>query len=98
MTSTDRDAAKARVRAKLDARHQMPAREYIASLLHATRTHAEAEAMLAEVEREAAAKALSDAVETARGEYLTDATGDETDDAYNRGVADVIAAIDQFKA
>jgi DNA-binding protein Fis len=50
------------------------------------------------VEREAAAKALSDAVETARGEYLADATGDETDEAYNQGVADVIAAIDQLKA
>jgi hypothetical protein len=54
--------------------------------------------LLDRVEREAAAKALSDAVETARGEYLTDATGDETDEAYNRGVADVIAAIDQLRA
>ncbi|MGW1950114.1 hypothetical protein ACWCRC_38145 [Streptomyces sp. NPDC001940] len=54
--------------------------------------------LLDRVEREAAAKALSDAVETARGEYLTDATGDETDEAYNRSVADVIAAIDKLKA
>lgn len=37
---------------------------------------------------------LNEAIEAARGEYLTDATGDETDEAYNRGVADVIAAID----
>ncbi|MER6350643.1 hypothetical protein ABT186_02005 [Streptomyces sp. NPDC001634] len=54
--------------------------------------------LLDRVEKEAAARALSDAVETARGEYLTDATGDETDEAYNRGVADVIAAIDALKA
>ncbi|MGW1135301.1 hypothetical protein [Streptomyces griseoluteus] len=37
---------------------------------------------------------LHEAIEAARSEYLTVATGDETDDAYNRGVADAIAAID----
>lgn len=37
---------------------------------------------------------LREAIEAARDEHLTDATGDETDDAYNRGVADAIAAID----
>lgn len=40
------------------------------------------------------AETLREAIEAARGEYLTDATGDETDDAYNRGVADAVAAID----
>jgi hypothetical protein len=40
------------------------------------------------------AENLREAIEAARGEYLTDATGDETDEAYNRGVADSIAAID----
>jgi len=50
---------------------------------------AEAESILAEHD----ALQLAKAIEAARGEYLTDATGDETDEAYNRGVADVIAAI-----
>lgn len=36
---------------------------------------------------------LAKAIEAARDEYLTDATGDETDEAYNRGVADAIAAV-----
>lgn len=40
------------------------------------------------------AEVLGEAIEAARGEYLTDATGDETDEAYNRGVSDAIAAID----
>jgi hypothetical protein len=39
------------------------------------------------------AEVLNEAIEAARGEYLTDATGDETDEAYNRGVSDAIAAI-----
>lgn len=40
------------------------------------------------------AEILAEAIEAARGEYLTDATGTGTDDAYNRGVAAAIAAID----
>jgi hypothetical protein len=39
------------------------------------------------------AAVLAEAIAAARGEYLTDATGDETDEAYNRGVSDAIAAI-----
>lgn len=50
---TDRAAAKARVRAKVAAQKAMPARERIYHLLCATHSHAEAEAMLAEVERNA---------------------------------------------
>lgn len=64
MTSTDREAAKARVRAKNEALRQMPARDYIANLLHATRTHAEAEALLAEV--------VADAVEHERQQRQAD--------------------------
>lgn len=45
-----REAAKARVRAKVEASRAMPARERIYHLLCATYTHAEAEAMLAEVD------------------------------------------------
>jgi hypothetical protein len=48
----EREAAKARVRAKLEARQQMTAREYLASLLHATHTHADAEAIIDRFERE----------------------------------------------
>jgi hypothetical protein len=44
-----REAAKARVRAKVEAAKAMPARERIYHLLCATHTHAEAEAMLDEV-------------------------------------------------
>lgn len=47
-----REAAKARVRAKREAEKAMPARERIYWTLHATMTHAEAEALLAEVEQE----------------------------------------------
>lgn len=51
-TTPEREAAKARVRAKLEARQQMTAREYLSSLLHATHTHAEAEAILDTFERQ----------------------------------------------
>lgn len=36
---------------------------------------------------------LSEAVEAARSEYLTDNTGDPEDEAYNRGVSDATAAV-----
>ena len=36
---------------------------------------------------------IARAVEAGRSEYLTDATSDETDEAYNRGVADAVAAV-----
>ncbi len=52
-SSPEREAAKARVRAKVDAASAMSAREYVYNLLSATRTHAEAEAMLAEIEANA---------------------------------------------
>jgi Uma2 family endonuclease len=51
-TTSDREAAKARVRAKVEAREQMTAREYLANLLHATNTHADAEAILDLFERQ----------------------------------------------
>ncbi|WP_369167864.1 hypothetical protein AB5J49_08265 [Streptomyces sp. R28] len=47
-----REAAKARVRAKVAARHDMTAREYLANLLHATNTHADTEAILDAFERQ----------------------------------------------
>lgn len=37
--------------------------------------------------------ALNRAIEAARGEYLTDATGTPEDEAYNQAVSDVVAAI-----
>ncbi|MFI8942668.1 hypothetical protein [Streptomyces syringium] len=40
------------------------------------------------------AEVLAEAVEAARGEYLTDSTGDPGDEAYNRGVSDAIAAVE----
>ncbi|MFE7727406.1 hypothetical protein ACFU5D_16625 [Streptomyces anthocyanicus] len=49
------------------------------------------------VEKEAAAKALSDAVEAARGEYLHDDTHTPADEAYNHAVSDVIAAIGELQ-
>lgn len=52
--STARDEAKRRVRAKTDAQKGLPASEYIYNLLYATRTHAEAQAMIAEVRADAA--------------------------------------------
>lgn len=42
----------------------------------------------------ARAQAYRDAIEAARSEYLTDNTGTDEDEAYNRGIADAIAAID----
>lgn len=36
---------------------------------------------------------LREAIEAARGEYLTDATGTDEDTAYNQGVTDAITAI-----
>jgi len=58
----EREAAKARVRAKLEGRQQMTAREYIANLLHATNTHADAEAILDRFERETPTAARLSAV------------------------------------
>ncbi|MEU5900663.1 hypothetical protein [Streptomyces venezuelae] len=49
---SDREAAKARIRAKLTARHNQTAREYLSCLLHATNTHSEAEAILDTFERQ----------------------------------------------
>ncbi|MEV4784015.1 hypothetical protein AB0K53_00925 [Streptomyces tuirus] len=78
----------------------MSARDALIAYAASTRTITAdgLEPYIAAVEQEAAAKALSDAEETARGEYLADATGDETDEAYNRAVSDVIAAINALKA
>lgn len=39
------------------------------------------------------AEVLAEAIEAARGEYLTDGTGTDEDNAYNNGVTDTIAAI-----
>lgn len=39
------------------------------------------------------AEVLAEAVEAARSEYLTDNTGDEADEAYNRGVSDAVASV-----
>lgn len=36
---------------------------------------------------------ITEAIEAARGEYLTDATGTPEDEAYNQAVSDVVAAI-----
>ncbi|RAJ70312.1 hypothetical protein K378_01477 [Streptomyces sp. Amel2xB2] len=36
---------------------------------------------------------LNEAIEAAQGEYLTENTGTDEDAAYNRGVADAVAAI-----
>ncbi|MEW9521859.1 hypothetical protein [Streptomyces tubercidicus] len=59
----NREAAKARVRAKVAAEKALPASERIANMLHATHTHADAQALLAafraEVLREAAEVAES---------------------------------------
>lgn len=51
-TTPEREDAKARFRARLEARQQMTAREYLANLLHATNTHADAEAILDTFERQ----------------------------------------------
>ncbi|MFE2486088.1 hypothetical protein ACFXGR_22860 [Streptomyces mirabilis] len=39
------------------------------------------------------AEILREAIEAARGEYLTDATGTPEDEAYNQAVSDVVAAL-----
>ncbi|MFF7329624.1 hypothetical protein [Streptomyces sp. NPDC008150] len=39
---------------------------------------------------------LNAAIEVARGEYLEDATGTPEDEAYNRAISDVVAAIGAF--
>lgn len=51
-TTSEREAAKARVRAKRAERHNMTAREYLAALLHATHAAAEAETILDTFERQ----------------------------------------------
>lgn len=61
-TTPEREAAKARFRAKLEARRNMPAREYLANLLHATNTHADAEAILDRFERESSTATRLNAV------------------------------------
>lgn len=53
MVPNDKAQAKARVLTKIEAREAMSARERIFHTLCATNTHAEAEAMLAEVEQNA---------------------------------------------
>jgi len=42
-------------------------------------------------------EAIAAAIEAARGEYLSDNTGDPEDEAYNRGVADAVAAIGELR-
>ncbi|PBC72318.1 MULTISPECIES: hypothetical protein [unclassified Streptomyces] len=56
-----REAAKARVRAKVAAEKALPASERIANMLHATHTHAEAQALLDEVRAEARREGLREA-------------------------------------
>ncbi len=60
-----REAAKARVRAKIAAEKALPASERIANVLNATHTHAEAQALLDEVRAEARAEVLREAAEVA---------------------------------
>ncbi|MFE0794760.1 hypothetical protein [Streptomyces mutabilis] len=52
MTPEEREAAKKRFRAKLQARRRMASREYLLNMLCATNTHADAEAILDRFERE----------------------------------------------
>ncbi|WP_159107496.1 hypothetical protein [Streptomyces rubrogriseus] len=52
MTPDEREAVKARFRARLQARRQMASREYLLNMLCATNTHADAEAILDRFERE----------------------------------------------
>lgn len=51
-TTPEREAARARFQTKLQSLQQMTAREYLAGLLRATRTHADAEAILDTFERQ----------------------------------------------
>lgn len=70
-------------------------REYVLlALMHAGSMYREgAESILAEHDAIKRAEVLAEAVEAARSEYLTDRTGDPEDEAYNRGVADAVAAV-----
>jgi hypothetical protein len=52
MTPDEREAAKARFRARLQARRSMTARQYLLDMLCATNTHADAEVILDRFERE----------------------------------------------
>lgn len=61
-TTPARAEVKARVRAKLDARKQQPARDYLLDVLHATHTHAGAAAVLDRFERESETAARLSAV------------------------------------
>lgn len=58
-----KEAAKARVRAKVAAEKAMPASERIANTLHATHTHADAQALLDELRAEARSEALREAAD-----------------------------------
>lgn len=49
---------------------------------------------MAITENETRTRALREAIEAARGEYLEDATSTPEDEAYNQAVSDVVAAID----
>lgn len=84
-----REEAKARVRAKVEAARALSASEQIANTLHATRTAAEAQALIDQLR----AEVLAEAIEAARGEYLNDDTRTPEDEAYNQAVSDVVAAI-----
>lgn len=48
---------------------------------------------MTESQSETRSAALQEAIEAARGEYLHDQTGTPEDEAYNRAVSDVVAAI-----
>ncbi|MFE9286696.1 hypothetical protein [Streptomyces olivaceus] len=52
MNAEEKAAAKARVREKIAARRSMTARQYLLAVLSATHTHADAEVILANFERE----------------------------------------------
>lgn len=61
-TTADREAAKARFRAKREADRNTSAREYLLHMLCATNTHADAEAILDRFERESGAATRLSAV------------------------------------
>ncbi|MFE9391621.1 hypothetical protein [Streptomyces sp. NPDC006784] len=88
-------------------RHPVPdweeARQQIADLVYGTygqhdhdRTYAIADAVMPAV-RTAVDSVLATAVDLARDEYLTDNTGTDEDEAYNRAVSDVAASIDKLR-
>lgn len=62
VSSRSKEAAKERVRAKNAAINNLTAREFLLHMLCATRTHAEAEAILDRFERETATAARLNAV------------------------------------